>query len=117
MVAGIVVVAVGYEIVIEHPFGHTKPAWILVVLGGPMLFLIGRALVEHAVFNRVSRPRMIGALALAAASPFMIFLPPLAVAVTAVFVLAGIAVSDAMHARGKPPERPHPPNSRKDIAD
>ncbi|WP_328653357.1 low temperature requirement protein A [Micromonospora sp. NBC_00330] len=113
MVAGIVAVAVGYEIVIEHPFGHTHAAWILVVLGGPMLFLIGRALVEHAVFARVSRSRIVGALALAAASPFMIFLPPLAVAVTAVIVLAGIAASDAVHAKGKPPERPHPANSRR----
>ncbi|MEW2432468.1 low temperature requirement protein A [Micromonospora sp. NPDC047644] len=112
MVVGIVVVAVGYEIVIEHPFGENHAAWILVVLGGPMLFLIGRALVEHAVFSRVSRSRIIGALALAAASPFMIPLPPLAVAVTAVAVLAGIAASDAVHARGKPPEGPHPRNPR-----
>ncbi|MEU7612513.1 low temperature requirement protein A [Micromonospora sp. NPDC049204] len=112
MVAGIVAVAVGYEIVIEHPFGHTDAAWILVVLGGPMLFLIGRALVEHAVFDRVSHSRIIGALVLAAASPIMIFLPPLAVAVTAVAVLAGIAATDAAHARGRPPERPHPPNAQ-----
>ncbi|MFG1837264.1 low temperature requirement protein A [Micromonospora sp. NPDC049175] len=113
MVAGIVAVAVGYEIVIEHPFGHTNAGWILVVLGGPMLFLIGRALVEYAVFDRVSHSRIIGALTLAGASPFMILLPPLAVAVTAVVVLAGIAASDAIHARGKPPERPHPPNPRR----
>ncbi|WP_444947923.1 low temperature requirement protein A [Micromonospora ureilytica] len=112
MVVGIVGVAVGYEIVIVHPFGHTNTAWILVVLGGPMLFLIGRALVEHAVFDRVSHSRVIGALTLAGASPFMILLPPLAVAVTAVVVLAGIAASDAVHARGRPPERPHPPKSR-----
>ncbi|MFG1919008.1 low temperature requirement protein A [Micromonospora sp. NPDC048898] len=113
MVTGIVAVAVGYEIVIEHPFGHTEAAWILVVLGGPMLFLIGRALVEHAVFDRVSHSRIIGALALAGASPFMIFLPPLAVAGTAVAVLAGIAASDAARAMGQPPEQPHPPRSRR----
>ncbi|MEH0927135.1 low temperature requirement protein A [Micromonospora sp. CPCC 205558] len=112
MVVGIVVVAVGYEIVIEHPFGPTNRAWILVVLGGPMLFLIGRALVEHAVFDRVSRSRIIGAVVIAGASPFMILLPPLAVAVTAVVVLAGIAASDAIHASGKPPEPPHPPHPR-----
>ncbi|MEU7757163.1 low temperature requirement protein A [Micromonospora sp. NPDC049171] len=113
MVTGIVTVAVGYEIVIEHPFGHTEAAWILVVLGGPMLFLIGRALVEHAVFDRVSHSRIIGALALAGAAPFMILLPPLAVAGTAVAVLAGIAASDAAHAMGKPPEQPHPPKPRR----
>ncbi|MEK8104079.1 low temperature requirement protein A [Micromonospora sp. M12] len=115
MVAGIVAVAVGYEIVIEHPFGHTDGAWILVVLGGPMLFLIGRALVEHAVFDRVSHSRIIGAFALAVASPIMIFLPPLAVAVTAVAVLAGIAATDAVHAREDRPNgrtRPTPDSER-----
>ncbi|MDG4782284.1 low temperature requirement protein A [Micromonospora sp. WMMD961] len=112
MVVGIVAVAVGYELVIEHPFGRTNGPWIPVILGGPMLFLIGRALVEHAVFDRVSHSRIIGALTLAGASPLMILLPPLAVAGTAVVVLAGIAATDAVHARGKPPERPHPPNSK-----
>ncbi|MET8547156.1 low temperature requirement protein A [Micromonospora zamorensis] len=108
MVAGIVAVAVGYEIVIDHPFGRTNTAWILVVLGGPILFLSGRALVEHAVFDRVSRSRIIGALVLVCAAPAMVLLPPLAAAVTAVVVLGCIAVSDTMRARENPPERPHP---------
>ncbi|MFF5056627.1 low temperature requirement protein A [Micromonospora sp. NPDC000663] len=108
MVVGIVAVAVGYEIVIDHPFGDTDTGWILVVLGGPTLFLIGRSLVEHAVFDRVSRSRIIGALALVGAAPAMTLLPPLAAAVTAVVVLAGIATSDTIRAHGKPPERPYP---------
>ncbi|MET8232763.1 low temperature requirement protein A [Micromonospora sp. NPDC005298] len=109
MVAGIVAVAVGYEIVIDHPFGHTETAWVLVVLGGPTLFLAGRALVEHAVFNRVSRSRIIGALVLVGAAPVMLPLPPLAAAVTAVVVLGAIATSDTIRAWGRPPERPYPP--------
>ncbi|MFC7550679.1 low temperature requirement protein A [Plantactinospora sp. GCM10030261] len=111
MVAGVVAVAVGYEIVIGAPFGRTTAAWALVLLGGPMLFLIGRALVEHAVFNRASNSRIAGTLALAGAAPFMVLVPPLAVAVTTVVVLAGIAASDAVHARSSPPERPHPAGS------
>ncbi|WP_328848469.1 low temperature requirement protein A [Micromonospora zamorensis] len=108
MVAGIVAVAVGYEIVIDHPFGHTETAWIFVIVGGPILFLVGRALAEHAVFDRVSRSRTIGALVLLGAAPAMVFLPPLAAAVTAAVVLGGIAISDTMRARKNPPERPHP---------
>ncbi|MBX7267432.1 low temperature requirement protein A [Micromonospora sp. Llam7] len=109
MIAGTVAVAVGYELVIQHPFGRTDPAWILVILGGPMLFLAGRALVDHAVFARVSRSRLIGALVLAGAAPAMILLPPLAVAVTAVLVLTCIATSDTILAKRQPPERPSPP--------
>ncbi|KAB1921341.1 low temperature requirement protein A, partial [Micromonospora sp. ALFpr18c] len=112
MVAGIVAVAIGYELVIKHPWGRTEAAWVLVILGGPILFLVGRALAEYAVFARVSRSRLIGALALVAAAPAMTHLPPLAVAGTAVLVLACIATSDTLRAKGKPPERPSPPRFR-----
>ncbi|MEU8217131.1 low temperature requirement protein A [Micromonospora taraxaci] len=110
MVTGIVAVAVGYEIVIRHPSGRTEAAWTVAILGGPILFLIGRALVEHAVFARVSRSRLIGAALLAGIAPAMTLVPPLAVAVVAVLVLAAIAVSDMMRASGKPPERPTVPH-------
>lgn len=108
MVAGIVAVAVGFEIVIDHPFGRTDAAWIFVIIGGPILFLVGRALAEHAVFNRVSRSRSIGALVLVGVAPAMVFLPPLAAAVAAAVVLGCIAIADTMRARENPPERPHP---------
>lgn len=108
MVAGIVAVAVGFEIVIDHPFGRTDAAWIFVIIGGPILFLVGRALAEHAVFNRVSRSRSIGALVLVGVAPAMVFLPPLAAAVVAAVVLGCIAIADTMRARENPPERPHP---------
>ncbi|SCL15998.1 Low temperature requirement protein LtrA [Micromonospora rhizosphaerae] len=109
MVAGIVAISVGDELVIHHPLGHTQPVWIVVILGGPALFLAGRAIFEYAVFARVSRNRVAGILALAAISPATIFLPPLLVAAAAALVLAGIAVADAARARGRPPEPPSPP--------
>ncbi|MET8312064.1 low temperature requirement protein A, partial [Micromonospora sp. NPDC005173] len=93
----------------EHPFGHTPPAWVAVILGGPALFLAGRAIFEYAVFGRVSRDRVAGVLVLAAVSPATIFLPPVLVAAAAALVLAGIAVSDAARARRRPPEPPSPP--------
>ncbi|MEW2385181.1 low temperature requirement protein A [Micromonospora sp. NPDC047707] len=110
MIAGIVAIAVGVELVIEHPFGHAQPAWIAVMLGGPALFLAGRGMFEYGVFGRVSRSRVIGVLLLAAIAPAVILLPPMAVAVASVLVLAGIAVADASRARGRPPEAPSPPH-------
>jgi low temperature requirement protein LtrA len=107
MVAGIVVTAVGDELVIAHPSGHTQPAWIAVSLGGPALFVAGRALLEYQVFRRVSRDRLIGLLVLAALTPAMLLLPPLLVPLAATASLAGIAISDA--ARRNPPEPPSPP--------
>jgi low temperature requirement protein LtrA len=117
MVAGVVTIAVGDELVIQRPLGHANPARIAVLLGGPALFLAGRALFEYAVFGRLSRPRLIGALALAAITPAMILVPPLAVATAAAvilavvvtLILAGIAVSDIARTRRRPSEQPSPP--------
>jgi low temperature requirement protein LtrA len=102
MVAGVVTIAVGDELVIQHPLGHANPARIAVLLGGPALFLAGRAIFDYAVFGRFFRPRLIGALALAAIAPAMVLLPSLAVATAAAVILAvvvaliltGVAVSD-----------------------
>jgi low temperature requirement protein LtrA len=109
MVASLVVIAVGKKIHIAHPLEHTPPAATAVLLGGPALFLIGRALLQYAVFNRVSRNRVIGVLALAAVSPAVIHLPPLAAGAAPTLVLAAIAVSDAADTRGRPADPPSPP--------
>jgi low temperature requirement protein LtrA len=109
MVAGVVVTAVGQELVIAHPLAHTRLAWTAVVLGGPALFLTGRAIFEYATFARVSRDRPIGLLLLAAATPVMLHLPPLLAATAATAVLAAIAIADASRARGHPSEPPSPP--------
>lgn len=109
MVAGIVAMSVGDELVIKHPFGRTQPAWITVMLGGPALFLAGRAILEYTVFSRVSADRAIGVLVLAAISPAMILAPPLLVALAAAVVLAGVVVADAARARRRPAEPPSPP--------
>ena len=117
MIAGIVTIAVGDELVITHPLGHPNLAWLPVILGGPALFLAGRAIFEYAVFGRVSRPRVIGALALLVITPAMALVPPLAVATTAAFILAvvatlilfGVAASDVARTRRRPSEPPSPP--------
>ncbi|WP_406036704.1 low temperature requirement protein A [Micromonospora sp. NBC_00898] len=109
MVAGIVAAAVGYELVIGHPGGHTDPAWLTVIIGGPALFVLGRARFEYEVFGRVSRSRLVGVVVLVAMVPLVIRLPPLAIATATTAVLAGIALADAMRARGRPPEQPAPP--------
>ncbi|MGC5017445.1 low temperature requirement protein A [Micromonospora sp. DT47] len=95
MVAGIVVTAVGDELLVTHPFGHTEPSSIAVILGGPALFVLGRATFEYAVYGHVSRDRPIGLLVLAAIAPATLLGPPLLAALAATAVLAGIAVTDA----------------------
>lgn len=108
MVLGSLGVAAGSKIALAHPGGHTRPAWLAVILGGPAVFLLGRAKLERIVFNRVSRRRMVGIGTLFLLAPPLVLAPPLLAATTAVAVLLGIAVADARHAAGRPPEAPSP---------
>jgi low temperature requirement protein LtrA len=108
MVVGIIAIAAGYGLVIDHPLGHTDPAWLTVILGGPALFIVGRASLQRTVFGHISRDRFIGLLVLAALAPVMLFLPPLAAASAAMAVLAGMAIADAARDRQHPAVPPSP---------
>jgi low temperature requirement protein LtrA len=112
MVAGLVAISVGDELVIRHPAGHTQPAWIAVILGGPALFLAGRAILEYVVFSRVSLDRVIGIVVMAAVSPAMVFAPPLLAALAAAVILAGVTVTDSARGRRHPGEPPSPHSGR-----
>ncbi|OKI85248.1 hypothetical protein A6A27_15700 [Micromonospora sp. CB01531] len=108
MILGIIITAIGHELVIPNPVGHTMPAWVAVILGGAALYVAGRAHLEYVVFARVSRPRVVGVVILILAAPLMLSLPPVLVSLTAALVLAGIAAADVARARGRPLEAPSP---------
>lgn len=101
IVAGVVTTAVGYELVIAHPYGETPPSWIGVIIGGPLLFLAGRVRFGYEVFGRILWSRLIGIALLALAATPMVLLPPLAVAGTATAILLGIAIHDVLRIRGR----------------
>jgi low temperature requirement protein LtrA len=109
MVTGVVVTAAGMKVVLTHPTAETRPAWIALILGGPALFLIGRARFEFEVFGRISRNRPVGALVLVLGSPVAILLPPVLIGLAGAAVLGGVAIADARRARGLPPEAAAPP--------
>jgi low temperature requirement protein LtrA len=109
MVAGIVITAVGDELVIAHPSGGTPVAWAVVILGGPALYVAGRGGFEYTVFSRVSWDRPIGVLVLVALIPVAILTSPLLAALATTAVLTGIVLVDAARTRRNPTEPPSPP--------
>lgn len=104
MVIGLAATAVGYELIIEHPLDRIPGSWLAMVLGGPALFLAGRARFEYEVFGRVSPSRWVAILVLAAGAVPLLFLPGLVATAGGALVLAAVAVSDARRAHGAPPE-------------
>ncbi|WP_433493695.1 low temperature requirement protein A [Micromonospora sp. CA-248089] len=109
MVIGVVATAIGYELVIEHPAGHNELPWLAMILGGPALFLAGRARFEYEVFGRVSPSRLVGIAALLLPVPLLVRLAPLVATGVAAVVLTAVAVADARRAWGRPPEDAAPP--------
>ncbi|MFG3702503.1 low temperature requirement protein A [Micromonospora sp. NPDC047620] len=109
MVVGLTATAIGYKLVIEHPLDRPEVAWLAMVLGGPVLFLVGRARFEYEVFSRVSPSRWIAALVLLVLMPVLLRAVSLVAAAVAAAVLIAVAVADALRARGAPPEAAAPP--------
>lgn len=108
MIVGIVATSIGHGIVQSRTAGHSYPAWLAMILGGPACYLLGRAALERAVFARISPRRWVGVAVLLAAGPPLLSAPPLVAAATAVAVLFGIALVDARRAGQGPPEKPKP---------
>ncbi|MFF0154849.1 low temperature requirement protein A [Micromonospora sp. NPDC005203] len=109
MVVGLAATAIGYELIIQHPLEQIPGPWLTMALGGPALFLAGRARLEYEVFARVSPSRWIALLVLAASAAPLLFLPAVAASAVGVLVLAVVVVVDARRARGAPPEAATPP--------
>ncbi|MEV4661355.1 low temperature requirement protein A [Micromonospora echinofusca] len=105
IVVGVLSTAVGYELVIHHPYGPTDPAWLVFIVGGPALFLAARARFEYEIFGRVSWSRMGGLLALLLLTPVLALAPPMGALTLVAAVLAGVAVADARRSQGRTPER------------
>jgi len=108
MVIGVAISGVGDTLIIREPVGHTRLSWLLVIVGGPVLFLTGRALLDYFVFSHVSASRPIGAILLAVVALTASALSPILIAVLVAAVLAGVAVSNVLSWRLFP-RLPAPP--------
>jgi low temperature requirement protein LtrA len=102
MIAGLVVASAGDVLVIDRPFGQPRATATITILGGPALFLTGRALLQYLVFSRVATNRAIGLIALACLAPPMLLAPPLLNALAAGTVLTGIVIADNKRVRQQP---------------
>ena len=101
VVAGIVVTAVGDELALAHPWGAAGVATTVVLIGGPMLFLLGTALSVYSIWGRVAWPRVAGVAALGMALLFGQGLSPLALTMTSTAILVLTAIWESIAGRGK----------------
>jgi len=91
IVAGIVVVAVGDELVLAHPDGHSDMKTVLSLVGGPLLFLFGAIMFKHTIHGWWQLSHMVGIAALIVLAPFGHLLSPLILSAvtTAILLIVG----------------------------
>ncbi|MDP3658002.1 MAG: low temperature requirement protein A [Brevundimonas sp.] len=105
VVAGIVVTAVGDEMSLSHPRGVIDFPMAAVLIGGPMLFLIGAQAFKYAAFGLWSPSRLTGIAALAALAFAVPVLTPLGLAMCATTVLVGVGAWETLAHHRVPTDR------------
>jgi low temperature requirement protein LtrA len=99
MVAGIIVAAVGDELVIAHPTEELPTAEILAVVAGPAIYLLGLALFRLAMAGSLAGRRVVGAAACLAVGVMGPFVPAIVLATTLVVVLVTLIGVEEVSAR------------------
>ena len=90
IVAGVIVGAVGAELVIAHPTHVLPGEEVAAVVAGPTIYLLAHVLFRLRMAGSISRKRLGGAIACAAAGAVGAFAPALVVAALLVAVLATV---------------------------
>jgi len=97
IVAGIIVVAVGDELVIAHPGATPSGVELTVILGGPALYLVGHTLFRLRMIHNVSRKRVVATIAILALAALGGTLTSLALAACVLVILAVLAADETRH--------------------
>jgi len=100
IVLGIVVSAVGDEVLLAHPQAHMSAKAALSIIGGPLLFLFGTLLFKHVIRRIYQLSHLIGITLLVLLFLVASYLTPLVLAVLVAIVLLIVAAWEAMSLGG-----------------
>ncbi|MEV4657106.1 low temperature requirement protein A [Micromonospora sp. NPDC049301] len=102
MLAGVVGTAASFDLVAARPTGATPVRWLMLIVGGPLLFLLGRVLFTWMVTTTVPWRRLAWQLPVLLVLPWAGGWPPLLVTVIVAIGLAGHALTPGGSRATKP---------------
>ncbi|MEV6368852.1 low temperature requirement protein A [Micromonospora musae] len=91
---GVIATSAGVELVIHEPFGTTPASWLILIVGGPILFVLGRMGSEYVLLRQLSRSRLGWLALLVVLTPALSALAPIFVSIVTMGVLVGITLTD-----------------------
>jgi low temperature requirement protein LtrA len=109
IVAGIVVSAVGDELLLAHPDGHSGIPEMISMIGGPLLYLAGVVLFKRSIRGHLQPSHLAGIGLFVILTPFAHLLTPLALFAAMTAVMLTVAIWEAISLGRKPA---HPPGER-----
>ncbi len=96
LVAGIVLAAVGDELVLAHPTGHTDAKTAAVLIGAPAIYLVGNLMFKRATAIGPALSHMVGLGLLALLVPASTFMEPLVLSMATTLVLVVVAAWETL---------------------
>jgi low temperature requirement protein LtrA len=96
IVAGIVVSAVGDELLLAHPDGHSGIREIIGMIGGPLVYLAGVILFKQSIRGHLQPSHLAGIALFVILTPFAHLMTPLALSAAATAVMLIVAVWEAI---------------------
>ncbi len=101
IIAGVIVTAVGDELVIAHPGDALSGPGLVALAGGPVLYLLGHLLFRLRMAGSISTRRLAAALAIAAIGVAGLAMPALLTAALMTAVLVAVVVADLVETAGR----------------
>jgi low temperature requirement protein LtrA len=102
IVAGIVVSAVGDELLLAHPDGHSGIREIIGLIGGPLVYLAGVVLFKRSIRGHLQPSHLAGIGLFVVLTPFAYLLTPLTLSAATTAILLIVAGWEAVSLGAKP---------------
>ncbi|MGW5582189.1 low temperature requirement protein A [Micromonospora chokoriensis] len=99
LITGVIATSAGMDLVLHKPMGSTPATWIVLIVGGPVLFVLGRMGSEYVLLGQLPPSRLAWLALLVGSTPALALLAPILVVALAVCVLVGITVTDSRRIR------------------
>lgn len=101
LVGGLIMSAVGDELVVLHPLDEVTPEAVFVIIIGPVIYLITNMIYRWFTCNDISKSHIMGIVALLLVIPFYPFLNLLAINCLSVLVFVTISIYEIVGIKGR----------------